>query len=254
MRRKFIAGNWKMNNDIHESRELAKNIVNLYDSLNDKRDVEVLICPNFISLMSISQLLQGSKIKLGAQNMYFETKGAFTGEISPNMLKSAKVEYVILGHSERRQIFSETDDIVNKKIKSALENKLTPILCIGETLEERNKKVEKEVVKKQLVNSLKDISSLDAQNIVVAYEPVWAIGTGEVATTEQANDMIKFIRETLKEIFDEKVSQNIIILYGGSVNGQNANEILNKDDIDGVLVGGASLKADEFLKIITYNL
>ena len=185
--------------------------------------------------------------------MHYEDRGAFTGEISPLMLKNAGVQYVIIGHSERRQYFGETDSLVNKKIKAALRHGLRPILCVGETLDQRERGMEKDTVRKQLVMDLDTVSRDDALNIIIAYEPIWAIGTGKTATSHQANEMSSYIREVLGEIFANEDAQNMIIQYGGSLKASNALEILSQSDIDGALVGGASLKADEFIKIVNYG-
>lgn len=250
MRKTLIAGNWKMNNDVEQSLELAESLKSLSEKFDN--NVDVLICPAFTSLYAVKEVLKNSNIKLGAQNMHFEDKGAYTGEISPLMLKDIGVEYVIIGHSERRQYFNETDEIVNKKLKSALKYDIIPILCVGETLREREEKKEKETVKNQIVKALENIQPSDAEKIAVAYEPIWAIGTGINATSEQANEMASFIRTCISKIYNKQLSDKTIILYGGSVKGDNAKEILSQTDIDGALVGGASLKADEFLKIINY--
>ncbi len=250
MRRTIIAGNWKMNNDVEESLKLAESLKKL--SKDFDKNVDVLICPVFTSLYAVKEALNGSGIKIGAQNMHFEEKGAYTGEISPIMLKNMGIEYVIIGHSERRQYFNETDETVNKKLKSALKYGIIPILCVGETLEQRESKIEKETVKNQVVKAFENIEPSDAVKIIVAYEPIWAIGTGKNATNEQANEMASFIRKCISEIYDRELSEKVIIQYGGSVKAGNAKEILSQPDIDGALVGGASLKADEFLKIINY--
>lgn len=250
MRRTLIAGNWKMNNDVEESLKLVENLKDL--SKDFDKNVDVLICPAFTSLYAVKEALNGSNIKIGAQNMHFEEKGAYTGEVSPLMLKNMGIEYVIIGHSERRQYFNETDEIVNKKLKSALKYGIIPILCVGETLTQRESKIERETVKNQIVKAFENIEPSDAVKITVAYEPVWAIGTGKTATNEQANEMASFIRKCMSEIYDRELSEKTIIQYGGSVKAGNAKEILSQSDIDGALVGGASLKADEFLKIINY--
>lgn len=250
MRKTLIAGNWKMNNDIEESLKLVESLKSLSGEFDN--NVDVLICPTFTSLYAVKEALKNSNIKIGAQNMHFEDKGAYTGEISPSMLKNMGVEYVIIGHSERRQYFNDTDESVNKKLKSALKYDIIPILCVGESLTEREEKREKDTVRNQIVKAFENIESSDAEKITVAYEPIWAIGTGIVATSEQANEMASFIRACISEIYNEQLSDKIIIQYGGSVKGDNAKEILSQTDIDGALVGGASLKADEFLKIINY--
>jgi triosephosphate isomerase len=248
MRKHLIAGNWKMNNVVGESVKLVET---LKCSSLDK-SVDVLVCPPFTSLYAVKESLEGSSIMLGAQNMHFEEKGAFTGEVSPIMIKDSGAEYVIIGHSERRQYFGETDEIVNKKLKSAIRFGIKPIFCVGETLEQRNLKVEKNTVKSQMINGLSGLTLEDAVNIIIAYEPIWAIGTGVTATSSQANEMASFIRKTAEEIYGKELSEKLIILYGGSVKGDNAKEIMGESDIDGALVGGASLKADEFLKIINF--
>jgi triosephosphate isomerase len=248
-RKKLIAGNWKMNNDTEESLNLARSLST--SKLN--KDVDVLICPPFTSLYPVINELKNSSIKVGAQNMHFEDSGAFTGEVSPIMLKTIGVEYVIIGHSERRQHFGETDITINKKVIAALKHGLKPILCVGESLEQREAGVEKETVRAQLINDLAGIGIKEGLKIVVAYEPIWAIGTGRTATSAQANEMSSFIRNVLSDIFTEDVAENIVIQYGGSVKASNAREIMLQSDIDGALVGGASLKADEFIKIINFD-
>ncbi len=250
MRVPLIAGNWKMNNTIEESLDLANNLVEFSKEFDKNR--EILICAPFTALYALKKVLNGSKIKLGAQNMHFEESGAYTGEISAIMLKDIGVDYVLIGHSERRQYFSESDEFLNKKIKTALKFNLKPILCVGETLEQREANAEKETVRSQIINGLHDINIECLKNIVIAYEPVWAIGTGKTATSKQANEIISYIRSVIKELYNDSVSENIIIQYGGSVKGSNASEIMAESDIDGALVGGASLKADEFIKIINY--
>jgi len=251
MRRTLVAGNWKMNNDVKTSLELVEKLKALSKGFN--ADVDVLICPPFVSLYSVKQSLNGSSIKLGAQNMHFEDYGAYTGEISPLMLKNMGVDYVIVGHSERRQYFNETDVTVNKKLIAALKYNINPILCVGETLEQRENKIEKETVKNQINKAFTHINKQNAEKIIIAYEPIWAIGTGRTATSEQANEMAAFIRASISDIYDSELSEKIIIQYGGSVNANNANEILSQSDIDGALVGGASLTADKFLEIINYS-
>lgn len=250
MRKPLIAGNWKMNNTVSESIELVKELVKFMNKY--EKDREVLICAPFTSLYSINQIVKDSKVKLGAQNMYFEEKGAFTGEISPVMLKDVGVEYIIIGHSERRQYFNETDKIVNKKIITSLKYNLKPIVCVGETLEQRELGKEKEIIKNQIKNDFENIKKSDTKEIVIAYEPIWAIGTGKTATAEQANEIISFIREAISELYDTEIGKRIRIQYGGSVKPKNASEIMSQSDIDGALVGGASLKVEDFIKIINY--
>ncbi|MEK6553184.1 MAG: triose-phosphate isomerase [Bacteroidota bacterium] len=248
MRKKVIAGNWKMNNDLHGTVSL---ISDLKKELNGKNvEAEVIICPPFTSLETASTLLKDSTIKLGAQNMYFEESGAFTGEVSVSMLKSAGCEYVILGHSERRTIFCESDQVINKKIKTAIKFGLKPIFCIGETLEEREKGITFKVVETQVQNGLKDLSESDLLNLIIAYEPVWAIGTGRNATPQQAQEVHQFIRGLISKLYSSNFARQLVIQYGGSVKADNAKELLSQPDIDGALVGGACLKADSFAKII----
>lgn len=248
MRTPLIAGNWKMNNNINDSLKLIKELNSLTSDIND--NIGILVCPPFTALYAVKQALSNKKIKLGAQNMHYESSGAYTGEISPEMLRDLGVEYVIIGHSERRQFFFETDDTVNKKLKAASRYDIKPILCVGETPEQREKGEQEATVKRQIYNALNGISAEDAVKVIIAYEPIWAIGTGKNATSCQANEMATFIRNTFKELYSAEASQNVIIQYGGSVKADNAAEILIQSDIDGALVGGASLKADEFIKII----
>jgi triosephosphate isomerase len=248
MRRPIMAGNWKMNNTVSESIELVKGLIEKAEAA----EKDFVVCPPYTALYTVSELIKGTNIKLGAQNIHFKEKGAYTGEISPIMLKELNVEYVIIGHSERRQYFGETDATVNKKIKTAFEYDMTPIVCVGESLAQREGGIADKIVKDQLVNGLKNIESKDAEKIVIAYEPIWAIGTGRTATSEQANDMIKFIRSVLAGIFGKDEADIVRIQYGGSVKPSNVNEIMSQSDIDGALVGGASLKADDFGKIMNY--
>ena len=248
MRRKVVAGNWKMNNDLNTSHKLISEIITGLKSV--KNNCTVIICPPFTSLSEAAALLEDGPIKLGAQNMYFEASGAFTGEISAEMLKSAGCEYVILGHSERRAIFGETDEVINKKLKSALKSDLLPIFCLGETLQERENDIMEEVVKKQLTGGLSGISETDMKKVIIAYEPVWAIGTGKTATPKQAQEVHSYIRSLLRTLYSEEIAAETIIQYGGSVKPDNAADLLSQADIDGALVGGACLKADSFLGII----
>ena len=249
MRVKIVAGNWKMNNDISAARTLINKLI---DGLKKEENIKcgVIICPPFVSLAESSSLLNGTNIKLGAQNMYAEESGAFTGEISPDMLISAGCEFVILGHSERRTIFKETNELINKKIMLALKKDLKPIFCVGETEAERENNQTKEVIKKQVTEGLNNVSSSDMEKIIIAYEPVWAIGTGKNATPEQAQEVHLFIRNLIAQNYSQKIADNLIIQYGGSVKPDNAKELLSQKDIDGALVGGASLKADAFIEII----
>lgn len=248
MRNKVIAGNWKMNNNLEESEKLINGLKNLLQ--NENPNCDVIICPPFISLAEASNLIKDSVIKLGAQNMYFEENGAYTGEISASMLKSTGCEYVILGHSERRTIFGESDEVINKKIKKALSAGLKPIFCVGELLEQRENGTTNNVIKNQIIKGLEGISAEDMKNVIVAYEPVWAIGTGKTATPVQAEEVHKFIRSLIKTNFSDEVADNLVIQYGGSVKPDNAKELLSQKDIDGALVGGACLKADSFMGII----
>lgn len=250
MRIPLIAGNWKMNNNIDEALSLTKSLVE-FSSKFDK-DREILICAPFTALYALKSVLKGSKIKLGAQNMHCEESGAYTGEISPLMLKDIGVDYVLIGHSERRQYFHENDEFLNKKIKAALKHGIKPILCVGETLAEREANIEKETVKTQIVNGFKDIAAGSFKYIAVAYEPVWAIGTGKTATSDQAQEMILHIRNVITELYNKEIGESVRIQYGGSVKAGNTAEIMAKPDIDGALVGGASLKAEEFVGIINY--
>ncbi len=247
MKQILIAGNWKMNTNLNSSTELC---INLVDSLqNQELKSKLLICPPFVNLGNSSVVIKGSVIKLGAQNCWYEEKGAYTGEISVEMLKSVGCEYCIIGHSERRSIFNETDEIINKKAHFLLKNKMKPIVCIGETLEERNTGNTYQVLFHQLDNSLMDIAESDWENVVIAYEPVWAIGTGVTATPEQAQEAHNKIRNYMNEKFGSK-AKNCMILYGGSMNEKNAHQLLSLPDVNGGLIGGASLKADSFISII----
>lgn len=247
MRRKFIAGNWKMNKTNQEARELVEG---LKKELSGIDTLDIVVCPPFTALSEVSSIIRDTNIDLGAQNMYFEEKGAFTGEISPLMLKSVGCKYVILGHSERRGIFEEKSDLVEKKVVSAFSHGLIPILCVGETLGEREAGNTFNIVESELRNELKNLSKEQVNTIVIAYEPIWAIGTGKSATSSDAKQVIDFIRDILKDMFDEEVSQNVRILYGGSVKPDNISSFMKEDTIDGALVGGASLKVDSFSKIV----
>jgi triosephosphate isomerase len=245
MRKWIVAGNWKMNNTIDESVTLARTVK---EGAGDLKNGEVVIAPPFTALLSVREILTGSAVALAAQNMYFEEKGAYTGEVSPLMLKDAGCTYVIIGHSERRKYFNESDETINLKVKKALATGLKPIVCVGETDGERNKGVTEAVVNRQVRGALEGIDKPD--NIVIAYEPVWAIGTGIVATSAQAEDVHDFIRRLLVEIYG-CAAADVRILYGGSVTKDNIAELIAMEDIDGALVGGASLKADGFLGIIS---
>ncbi|MDR0680057.1 MAG: triose-phosphate isomerase [Puniceicoccales bacterium] len=248
MYRKFlIAGNWKMNNGVSDSVSLIEVIRRRTEKV---RAVDVLICPPFIALDAAYKVTSGSLLRIGAQNMYPESKGAFTGEISFSMLRDCGASHVILGHSERRTIFGESDEFINKKVRAALENNLSPILCIGESEGEREQNKTFHVVETQLKRCLDGISNEQAENLIIAYEPVWAIGTGKTATPEIAQEVHSFVREKLVEIFDKKLADSVRILYGGSMKVANAKELLSQADIDGGLIGGASLIADEFCSIV----
>ncbi|SCZ03703.1 triose-phosphate isomerase [Alkaliphilus peptidifermentans] len=248
MRRPIIAGNWKMHKTIKEALEMVND---LKEEAN-KTDVEVVVCVPFTCLSEVKKALDGSKLKLGAQNLFWEDKGAYTGEVSAEMLKEIGVEYVIIGHSERRQYFHETDETVNKKVKKALKKGLKPILCVGETLDEREADKTFQIVKSQTLLALEGVSAEDVRKLVIAYEPVWAIGTGKTASSQDANTVIAYIREVIGEIYNDTISEEIRIQYGGSVKAANATEIMGEADIDGALVGGASLEADQFLGIVNF--
>lgn len=249
MRKKIIAGNWKMNMLPNEAIEFIEQLAPMVRN----SVAEVILCVPYTDLFYTLLTAQNTNIKIGAQNMHFEEKGAYTGEISAKMLKAIGVEYVILGHSERRQYFNETDESVNKKIKSAFANELKPIVCVGETLEEREKGNAEEIVKTQINLDLKDLTNDQVENTIIAYEPIWAIGTGKTATSEDANHMVKTIRQEIADIYGQNVANRVIIQYGGSVKASNSKELFSTSDIDGALVGGASLKVDEFSNIVNYE-
>ncbi len=248
MRRKVIAGNWKMNKTVDEAKEFLKEFIPLVENTEN----EVIICAPFIALKCLVKHTKGTNVKIGAQNMHWEEAGAYTGEISASMLKSIGVEYVIIGHSERRQYFAETDETVNKKVKTAHANGLKPIVCVGETLEQREQGLADEIITKQTKLALDGLTNEQVENTIIAYEPIWAIGTGKTATKEDANNSIKKIREEICKIYGQNVASGVIIQYGGSVKSSNAKELFTTSDIDGGLVGGASLKPDEFAKIVNY--
>ncbi len=247
MRRKVVAANWKMNKKIFEGCEFLEDI---HKELEDVR-VEVVICPPMTSLSEFSVLIEEmeSELMLGAQNMHFEESGAYTGEVSSSMLSEIGVTHVIIVHSERRQYFNETDETVNKKLAKALSSQIVPIVCVGETLEERQNGTTAEVIERQITAAYNGISKSDAMNTIVAYEPIWAIGTGMTATTVQAEEVCKLIRDLLERLYDSSVSEEVAILYGGSVKASNASELFDMPDIDGALVGGASLTT-EFVEIV----
>lgn len=252
MRTKLIVGNWKMNKDINESAALIEDLKN---RLKDFRgEVEIVICPPFTSLVIASALIKDSPIRLGAQNMSDKDDGALTGEISARMLTAIGCQYVILGHSERRQYFKETNEYINLKVHKALKSNLIPIICVGETLEERESGVTDKVVSTQIKGVLRELTSDDMKKVIIAYEPVWAIGTGKNATQREANEVHKLIRKLVGQMYSWPVAESLTILYGGSVSPTNALELLSEPDIDGALVGGACLKADSFFSIINAGL
>lgn len=249
MRRKVIAGNWKMNMLPNETIKFIEEFEPLVKDTNN----EVILCVPYTDLFYALNFAQDTNIKIGAQNMHFEESGAYTGEVSAKMLKSIGVEYVIIGHSERRQYFNETDETVNKKIKAAFANELKPIVCVGETLEERESGKTVDIITTQTKLALEGLSDDQVKNTIIAYEPIWAIGTGKTATSEDANNSIKEIRKKIEEIYGKDVAECVIIQYGGSVKSVNAKELFTTSDIDGGLVGGASLKPEEFAKIVNYD-
>ena len=248
MRKKIIAGNWKMNKTPSE----AVALINELKPLVANEDVDVVFCVPAISIVPAMEAAKGSNINIGAENMYFEESGAYTGEIAPNMLTDVGVKYVIIGHSERREYFAETDATVNKKVLKAFEHGITPIICCGETLEQREQGVAVDFIRQQIKIAFLNVTADQAKEAVIAYEPIWAIGTGKTATSDQAEEICAAIRECIAEVYDDATAATIRIQYGGSMNAGNAAELLAKPDIDGGLVGGASLKA-EFGKIVNYN-
>lgn len=249
MRKKVIAGNWKMNMLPNEAMKCIEEL----SSLIKDTENEVVLCVPYTDLFYSLLVAQNTNVKIGAQNMHWEEKGAYTGEISGKMLKAIGVEYVIIGHSERRQYFAETDETVNKKIKAAFENELKPIVCVGETLEQNEAGKTTEVITSQTRLALEGLTKSQVESTIIAYEPIWAIGTGKTATSEDANNAIKSIRQEVAKNYGEEVADKVIIQYGGSVKSSNAKELFTTSDIDGGLVGGASLKADEFAKIVNYD-
>ena len=249
MRKPFVAGNWKMNTDSNTGVALAENIASGSVQVAGQA-VTVAVCPPFVYLQSVTKALRSSSIAVGAQDIYFESEGAFTGEISPSMLKDVGCSYCLCGHSERRHVIGESDELINKKVAAAIAGGLLPILCVGELLEEREASQTNEVVTRQVKEGLAGLSAEKLEAVTVAYEPVWAIGTGLTATPEQAQEVHEFIRKLLGQMYDEKIAEEIRILYGGSVKPDNAADLMGQKDIDGSLVGGASLKADDFLAII----
>lgn len=247
MRRPIIAGNWKMHKTIAEAIDLVNR---LKRDLYNLTDVDIVVCPTFTSLSEVGEILEGSNIALGAQDLHWEAEGAYTGEVSAAMLKDVGCEYVIVGHSERRKLFSETDEEVNRKARQAISCNLSPIVCVGESLQQREEGKTFDVVREQLINSLKDLTEEEILKSVIAYEPVWAIGTGRTASPEQAQEVQSFIRKLLSEIYSDRVAQLIRIQYGGSVKPDNIADLMSREDIDGALVGGSSLEAESFVEIV----
>ena len=250
MRKPIIAGNWKMNKTVGEARELVNA---LKGKVANVTDVEIVVGPVFTALSEVAKVIKGTRIKLAAQNMYWEAEGAFTGEISPLMLKDVGCHYVIIGHSERRIYFSETNETVNKKVKAAHAHSLKPIVCVGERLEQRESGITKDVIRDHVVNGLVGVTEEQMLNTVIAYEPVWAIGTGKTATPEQAQEVHEFIRGLLTEIYSSDVAEAVRISYGGSVKPGNIAQLMAQPDIDGGLIGGASLDADSFAQIVKFG-
>lgn len=248
MRKPIIAGNWKMTMSIAEAMDFVAAVKDRIDG----KDVEAVLCVPFTMLKDVKEATAGTAIKVGAQNMHFEESGAFTGEISPLMLKEIAVDYVIIGHSERRQYFNETDETVNKKVLKALEHRILPIMCCGETLEQREAGETKDVVKVQVVKGLAGVDTTVLPDVIIAYEPIWAIGTGKTATSGEANEVIAFIRGVIAEMFDGEVAAKVRIQYGGSVKPTNVAEIMGQSDIDGALVGGASLDPESYLGLVNF--
>ena len=248
MRRGIIAGNWKMNKTVAEAIALIEEIKPLVKDAQ----CEVVVCPTFLCLDAVIKATKGTNIKVGAQNMHFEESGAFTGEVSAEMIKQIGAEYVIIGHSERRQYFNETDDSVNKKLKAAFSNDIIPILCVGETLEQREGNITESVLENQVTLDLEGLTKQQVENLVIAYEPIWAIGTGKTATAQEANETIAFIRKVVGNMFGTEVAEKLRIQYGGSVKPSTIKEQMSKSDIDGGLIGGASLNAEDFAGIVNY--
>ena len=246
----FIAGNWKMNKTVEEAVGLVREVK---EAISGVKEVEVAVAPPFTALYAVRRELEGGRIRLAAQNLYWEEKGAFTGEISPLMLKEVGCDYVIIGHSERRQYFGETDETVNRRIKAALAKGLKVIFCIGETLKEREEGKTFSVIERQIEGGLKGSGEKELRDMVIAYEPVWAIGTGKTATPEQAEEVHRFIRGKVEKLYSQKVSEELRIQYGGSVTPENIKGLMSQPNIDGALVGGASLKAESFSKIVRFK-
>jgi len=248
VRKAIIAGNWKMNKNLEEALKLVQELKPLVSSAK----CDVVLCPPYVCLDAVVKAVNGTNIKVGAQNMHYEESGAYTGEVSPGMLKSLKVDYVIIGHSERRQYFNETDETINKKIKKAFEYDITPIVCCGESLEERENGITEEILGKQIKLDLKDLKEEQVEKLVIAYEPIWAIGTGKTATDKQANDTIAYIRSVVGKMYGESVAEKVRIQYGGSVKPATIKAQMEQPHIDGALVGGASLKSADFAAIVNY--
>ncbi len=250
MRTPLIAGNWKMHKTVEEAVQVARQLVGLVRGVTE---VEVMIAPPYMALYPVSDAVKGSNVEVGAQNLFWEKEGAYTGEISAPMIRTAGCRYGIIGHSERRQYFGETDETVNKRLKAALQEKLIPVMCVGESEEERERKETFSVLDKQVKDGLKDLFSDDLGSLVIAYEPVWAIGTGKTATSKQAQEVHLFLRSLLEKSFGNVLAQKVRILYGGSVKPANISELMGMPDLDGALVGGASLDAETFSEIVRYN-
>ena len=248
MRRKVIAGNWKMNKSPIDTVEF----MNAFPSLVKDAESEIVLCVPYIDLFKAMEMAKGTNVKTGAQNVHFEDKGAFTGEVSPKMLEDIGVEYVIIGHSERREYYNETDESINKKIKAAFSHNLKPIVCVGETLAQREEGITKDFVTTQTRLALEGLTEEQVKNTIIAYEPIWAIGTGKTASSEDANEVCVWIRDEIKSLYGA-IAEDVIIQYGGSVKSSNAKELFGMSDIDGGLVGGASLEPEEFAKIVNYN-
>ncbi len=248
MRKPVIAGNWKMNKTLEEAVDFAEDL----KKIKLDENIEIIICAPYLDLKELVKQFDGKAVQIGAQNFHYEDKGAFTGEISAPMLKEIGVSHVIIGHSERRQYFNETDESVNKKLQKAIESHLTPIVCVGESLEERENGLTNKVIEKQIKAGFHGVGAKSLKNIIIAYEPVWAIGTGKTATKEQANEVCKFIRNLIKELYSSTEAEQIRIQYGGSVKPTNIKEFLEEKDIDGALIGGASLDAGEFASMVNF--
>lgn len=250
MRKPIIAGNWKMYKTIAEAVTM---VTELAAMVREIKDVEVVVCPPFTALYAVAEAVKGTVIKVGAQNMYWEDQGAYTGEVSPVMIKESGCRYVILGHSERRQYFGETDENVNKKLKAAYKHGLLPIVCVGERLEQREQGITEKVVKAQVEGALAGLENNEVANLVVAYEPVWAIGTGKTASNEDAQEVISFTRNVIAGMYGRELAEQVRIQYGGSVKPDNISGLMQQKDIDGALVGGASLEAGSFAALVKYK-